>query len=197
MASDDTRTGQDRGQAGFSLLEALLALALGVVILSAFLAALRPMQTWASDLSQMAAGNGAVWTVPSLLAGWLAPAGNGRQAQGWPGVQVSNGILALQSDLEGADGFPDGDLGEPFEFLHLRVQAGQLQVRSGRGFYQPVAQSIASMQVERRASNWLRLQLQPARQGTPLGAAAPLEEPFFLDFALPNFRPNLFAEVER
>ncbi|HSR69546.1 MAG TPA: hypothetical protein VLU25_16545 [Acidobacteriota bacterium] len=197
MASDDNRTRKGGGQDGFSLLEALLALALGLVILSAFLAALQPMQTWASDLSRLAAGNGAVWTVPSLLAGWLAPAGNGRHQQGWPGVQVSNGILALQSDLEGAGSFPDGDLGEPFEFLRLRVQAGQLQVRSGRGFYQPVVQSVASMRVERRASNWLRLHLQPAQPGSLLGAAAPQEEAFFLDFALPNFRPNLFAEVER
>ncbi|HSR50623.1 MAG TPA: prepilin-type N-terminal cleavage/methylation domain-containing protein [Acidobacteriota bacterium] len=183
-------------QSGFTLLEAVLSLALGLLVVGAFLTALRPMQQWSADLGSLASREGAVWTIPSLLAGWIVPAGNDRHRQGRPGVWVANDVLALQSDLEGEGGFPDGDLDEPFEFLRLRAQAGQLQVRSGRGFYQPAAQAVAALRIQRPTEQWLRLELEAALPRPLLGPGTREGEPLILDFALPNFRPNLFAEVE-
>lgn len=191
--AETTMKGTNR-QSGFTLLEALLALALGMLVVGAFLTALRPLQLWAADLGDLASREGAVWTLPSLLAGWITPAGNGRHGEDRPGLWVANGVLAIQSDLGGKGGFPDGDLGEPFEFLRLRAQAGQLQVRSGRGFYQPAAQAVAGLRIQRPAPDWLRLHIEPVLERPLPGPGN--SEPLVLDFALPNFRPNLFGEVE-
>jgi hypothetical protein len=174
---------------GFSLLECLIALLLGTLVLGTLMAGLVQFQRLSQAVQNLGERDRDHQLALVLLARWVLPAGNGAGAAR-PMVSVGN-ELEVMADLEGDGGFPDGDLEDPFEKITLRVSGGSLQLRSGRGRFEPFARHIgnAAFTVEPRT---LHVDLDSRLETVQLQAARlPLSSRFL--FARVCEKPNLFS----
>lgn len=174
---------------GFSLLECLIALLLGILVLGALMAGLVQFQRLSQAVQNLGERDRDHQLALVLLARWVLPAGNGTGAAR---SLVSLGDqLEVLADLEGDRGFPDGDLDDPFENITLRASGGSLQLRSGRGRFEPFARHVgqATFTVDPRT---LRVDLDSRLETVQLQAARlPLSSRFV--FARVCEKSNLFS----
>lgn len=180
-------------EAGFSLVEMMLALMLGTAVLGALLAGLHQTQLWGGNMARLARRDANLHLAPLLLSRWISSAGNNCSAA----VEIQSGVLTLHADLSGADeGFPDGSLDDPFESLSLRLQEGKLQLRSGSGSFQSVLEPIESLQALLETPRLLRIRLEAVTDGVLAGVGQKHSQAAEISLALPNRRPNLFEEED-
>ncbi len=179
---------RERGQ-GFSLLECMISLLLGTVVLGALMAGLTQFQRLAEALQNLGERDRDHQLALVLLARWVLPAGNGLDMP--PSVTASGPELEVRADLEGDEGFPDGDLDDPFERIALRAADGSLQLRSGQGRFEPFARHIGAATF-RVAPRLVQAELT-SRIGTAQFQAArlPLRSRFV--FARVREKPSLFS----
>ncbi len=186
-----------RRERGFSLVEMMLALALGSIVLGALLSGLHQTQIWAGNLSSLALRDSNLQLAQLLLSRLISSAGSNLRPSGQPSVEIQAGQLILRADLTGAaEGFPDGSLNDPFESLALRQRDGRLQLRSGNGSFQSVLEPVESFEVQWQSPRLLRLRLMAPTDGELAGIGRSLSESLELWHSLPNLRPNLFAEED-
>ena len=179
---------------GFSVLEMMIALTLGTVVLGALLAGLHQTQIWGGNLTLLMMRDANLHLAPLLFSRWISPAGN--HSVSADAIEIQDGVLELRADLSGAQGFPDGRLDDPFESLSIRLREGRLQLRSGRGGFQPVLEPIESFQAYRETPVLLRLELTATTGTNLMGAGERAPESISLFLSLSNRRPNLFAQED-
>lgn len=182
-----------RKSKGSTLIEALLALAIGSLILAGFVAAIAPVQTLGWNLSAWHDRDSTLCLAPPLLCKWTAGAGNHRALQSSSCLEEA-GMLHVRTDSDGLDGFPDGDLDESYESITIRQSGADLQLRSGDGSFQPVFRNISTFEIDATDSQLLRVKL--GAQTDKKLVRMPQMEPrtVLLKVYLWNRRPNLFEE---
>ena len=187
----------NREPKGFSLVEMMLALALGSIVLGALLTGLHQTQIWAGNLSRLALRDSNLHLAQLLLSRLISSAGSNLRPSGAPGVEIQADQLMLRADLTGtAEGFPDGSLDDPFESLTVRQRDGRLQLRSGNGTFQSLLEPLESFEAQWQTPRLLRLRLVAPTDGELAAIRQSLSESLELWHSLPNLRPNLFAEED-
>ena len=182
------------GRTGAGLIELLVSMAVALTLFLAIFSGLYQVQVWTANLSLLVERDANLWILPALFAGWIPPAGNNRFETGVEGVSIASGRLSLASDIDGAGGLPDGRHESSFEAIAFRRKEQTLQILSGKGSFQPLANGIDSFLPRREDDRLITLRLRSkARRGLLLTARTAAEE-VELSYALPNYRPNLFAE---
>lgn len=176
---------------GSTLIEALLALAIGWVIFIAFLGGIVPVQSLAWDLSACHDRDSTLCLAPPLLFKWCMAAGNNRTEDA---CLREAGILHVRSDMDGPNGFPDGDLDENYESVSIRRSGLDLQIRSGGGSFQPVFRNVSAFEADTSDPRLLRLSLGTQTDKVRLGMPETGPTWVAFDVYLWNRRPNLFEE---
>lgn len=163
---------------GFSLMECLVALFLGTLVLGALVTGLLQFQRIAQAVQLTAERDRDHHLAPVLLARWAMAAGNGLPPP--RSLDVAGGQVGIRADLEGNRGFPDGDLDDPFEDIAIRFREGSLQLRSGRGRFEPFLRHVADLRVS-TASDRIRVELVSRVADAQLvDARSPVESEFLI-----------------
>jgi hypothetical protein len=175
------------------LIEALLALAIGLIIFIAFVGAIAPVQSLGWNLSALHDRDSTLCLGPPLLCKWTAGAGNNRPNDNSTCLEEA-GMLHVRSDTDGTHGFPDGDLEESYESISIRRNGSDLQIRSGVGSFQPVFRNVAAFEADTTDPQLLCLKLGAQTDKTLV--RMPETGPSLVSFQvyLWNRRPNLFEE---
>jgi len=179
---------------GFGFFEMMVASMLSGLIFLGFLVVIGQFQKGCSDLNLILERDSNFWLAPLLLSRWIAPTGNNRWEQPWPGVVVQPGLLELNSEIHGKGGFPDSELSSSFESLRLRASKSNLQVKSGQGNFQPVIKNIASMSFDSEQMPVITIRLEAGTDRSPSSFEGNLLETMELSILLRNYRPSLFLE---
>jgi len=179
---------------GATLIEALIALSIGPLLVVAFLGAVAPVQSLTWDLSALHDRDSTLCLAPPLLCKWISGAGNNRVDRSTC-VRADGNILHLQSDMDGSNGFPDGDVDESYESVSIRQNGSDLQIRSGAGSFQPAFRNVHSFHADLADSRLLRLALAADADKALIRVPSTGPKPITFDLYLWNFRPNLFGEV--
>ena len=182
-------------ESGFSLLELMVSAALTVIVSLAFLTTCTQFQDWASNLTQILERDDNLRMAPLLLSRFLLPSGNQKWTNDLTYFVAGTSQIELRSDIDGSDGFPDLQLASPFEDIALRVNAETMQLRSGKGSFQPLLKNIHSLESLYRRGDLLDLELVASTERPLKQAQKTDSETIQLSFYLPNFRPTLFPEV--
>ncbi len=127
-----------------------------------------------------------------LLSRWVPPAGNHHQELLQSGLTSGPNLLEINSDIDGPSGFPDASLTQSFERTALQERNQELQLRSGRGFFQSLIKGISDLQVAPSAfSTELTLE---SNATTLLPREKENLRSISTRFFLWNYRTNLFAK---
>ncbi len=179
---------------GATLIEALIALAIGSFLFVAFLAAVAPVQSLTWDLSALHDRDATLCLAPPLLCKWISGAGNHR-ADRAACVRAEEGTLYLTSDTDGPDGFPDGDVDDSYESVSIRRNGSDLQLKIGGGSFQPVFRNISTFQVAIDDPRLLHLRVDGEidKRLVRVPSAGPRQTS--IGVYLWNFRPSLFEEA--
>jgi hypothetical protein len=181
-------------ETGFSLLELLVAMLITVVITVAFLSTCTQFQDWTHNFTLILARDDNLRMVPLLLSRYLLPAAN----QGWQSplspIVIGSEVLEVRSDVDGPHGFPDHEFISPFEEIALRVQTETLQLRSGKGSFQPLLKNIQALEAVVQRESLLSMSVTASTDNLLRGPVEAVHEPITLDFYLPNYRLTLFPE---
>lgn len=182
-------------EAGVTLLELLVALAVSSLILLAALALVDHSTRWTSGFGQLVERDQNQWLAPLLLSSWMGPAANNRGREREASLSVGGDSVAVKSDVDGEGGFPDGHLSSPFEDISLRHSRDDLQLRSGEGTFQPILSHVCGFETRREPPDLLRVRLCfQTGEGFSLSGGGSVEETR-LSFYLWNFRPGTHAEA--
>ena len=177
---------------GFTVLELMISVGLALILSSALFMCLRQVQFLAGDLEGLMDRDENLKLAPALLAQWISGAGNRKAIQPWSGISVDGRALAAQSDFDGPDGFPDGELEGSYENIELEQGSDSLRLRSGEGSPQPFLRRISQMAVSREGDDLISIALTGS--AALLSTGTEHEELADLKFCLWNFRRNLFFE---
>lgn len=180
---------------GFTLLELMVALLVSVILFVACFSVFGRFQILASNLNLILERDENLWLAPLLFSRWISTAGNNRWTQSWEGLSIGDEEMAVNSDLDGPDGFPDSQLDSRFEAVVLRRNGSTLQLKSGPGSFQPVLKNISQFQVHDQNLPLLTVQISAVTERPLWFFRRHLSESTILKFYLWNYRPNLFAEV--
>ena len=177
--------------AGFSLIEMLIALSLASIVLGAGLTGLYQLQRQTVFLAMLAERDANAWALPLLFARWIPSGGNNRHRLA-ADVQIGGGQLRVAADIDGPTGFPDGRLDDAFEALAFRRFEDQLQMRSGRGSFQSFVRRIDRFGMLRESPRLIRLKLRSVTSKPLHPGREEAGESIELLYLLPNYRPSLF-----
>ena len=183
--------------AGYTLIETLIATSLSIIVLAGFFSMTGLFQTGSSNLSLLLERDANLWLAPLLLSRWIIPAGNNRWDQAWSGVTLTLDGVELKSDIDGPRGFPDLKLSSSFEALALRSSNSNLRVQSNRGSFQPLLKNIAYFKVDSKEHGLLSIHLSAITDRPLSMTRKDLPESTELLFFLRNYRSNLFPETSR
>ena len=174
------------------MLELMIAVVLALVLGSALFMSLRQVQLLAGDLEGLMDRDENLKLAPALLAQWVSGAGNRRLVKAWPGISVDGAELTAQSDFDGPEGFPDGELAASYEDIRLEHGGDALRLRSGDGSPQPFLRRISELSVSRENNDLVSIGLT----GSASLLSNDVEQLDFtnLEIYLWNFRRNLFFE---
>ena len=184
-----------RKNRGFSSLEMMVASLLSTLVFLGFFLVVEQFQKGCSDIHLLLDRDSNLWLAPLLLSRWIAPAGNNRWDQPWPGVTVQPELLELNSDIHGKGGFPDSELSSSFEALQLRASRTNLQVKSGQGSFQPVIKNIAGLTFDSEQMPMITIRLEAVTDRPPFFFEGNLLETVEFFVLLRNYRPSLFREA--
>ena len=179
------------GEWGFSLIESLLATAVSVLLFGLFLGALDQAQATVTNLTRLMERDRNLILAPVLLSGWILGAGNREWRRDGAGILIQAGILRIESDLEGNDGFPDGRVDGNFESLSIRCRDDHLQLKSGGGSFQSVLKQIRQWEIQMQG-RLLNIRLTGAVIPNLMHWKMNGETTETIQYTLPNYRPNLF-----
>jgi len=177
--------------AGHTLVEAMIASSISIIVLAGFFSTIGVFQTGSSNLSLLLERDANLWLAPLLLSRWIIPAGNNRWNQSWSGVTIDTD---RKSDIDGPGGFPDSKLSSSFEALALRSSNSNLRVQSNRGSFQPVIKNIVEFKVDSKESGLLSIRLKTVTDRPLSMTEEDLSVSTELLFFLRNYRSNLFPE---
>lgn len=180
--------------AGYSLLETMIASAISIIVFAGFFAIFGQFQIWSSNLNLLLERDANLWLAPLLFSRWITPTGNNRWDSSWSGVTVQADHIELNSDIHGPGGFPDSQLSSSFEALVIRSSRFNLQVKSGTGSFQPVMKNITDFQVDSRDLPLISILLSSATDRPLLATQENLPQSTRFLFFLRNYRANLFLE---
>lgn len=178
---------------GATLIEALLGLAIGSLLFVAFLGGVAPVQSLTWDLSALHDRDSTLCLAPLLFCKWISGAGNNRPHVS-ASVRNETGVLRLESDMDGTDGFPDGDVNDNYESISIRGNGADLQLKSGNGTFQPVFRNVGTFQAVVTNPTLLRLKMGAEVDKTMIRVPSIGLKHLSFDVYLWNFRPNLFEE---
>ena len=179
------------GERGFSLVESLLATAASALLFSLFLGVFDQVQTTVTNLTRLMERDRNLILAPVLLGGWILGAGNREWDRDGDGILIQSGILQLESDLDGKDGFPDGRVEGNFESLSLRCRTDHLQLKSGAGSFHSVLKQIRQWDILMEG-RLLNLRLTGAVSPNLMHWKGDGETVETIHYTLRNYRPNLF-----
>ena len=179
------------GEWGFSLIEMLLATAASALLFSLFLGVFDQAQTTVTNLTRLMERDRNLILAPVLLGGWILGAGNREWNRAGDGILIQSGILRIESDLDGKDGFPDGRVDGNFESLSLRCRTDHLQLKSGGGSFQAVLKHIRQWEILMEG-RLLTLRLTGAVSPNLMHWKGDGETVETIRYTLRNYRPNLF-----
>ena len=179
------------GERGFSLIESLLATAASALLFSLFLGVFDQAQTTVTNLTRLMERDRNLILAPVLLGGWILGAGNREWNRTGDGIVIQSGVLQIESDLDGNDGFPDGRVDGRFESLSLRCRTDHLQLKSGAGNFQSVLKQIRQWEI-RLDGRSLNLRLTGGVSPKLLHWRSDGETTETIRYTLRNYRPNLF-----
>ncbi len=179
------------GEWGFSLIEMLLATAASALLFSLFLGVFDQAQTTVTNLTRLMERDRNLILAPVLLGGWILGAGNREWDRAGDGILIQSGILRIESDLDGKDGFPDGRVDGNFESLSLRCRTDHLQLKSGGGSFQAVLKHIRQWEILMEG-RLLTLRLTGAVSPNLMHWKGDGETVETIRYTLRNYRPNLF-----
>ena len=183
--------GEKEGERGFSLIESLLATAASALLFSLFLGVFDQAQTTVTNLTRLMERDRNLILAPVLLGGWILGAGNREWSRTGDGIVIQSGVLRIESDLGGNDGFPDGRVDGNFERLSLRCRTDHLQLKSGGGSFQSVLKQIRHWEI-RMDGRALSLDLTGAVSPNLLHWKWDGKTTETIRYTLQNYRPNLF-----
>ena len=183
--------GTREGERGFSLIESLLATAASALLFSLFLGVFDQAQTTVTNLTRLMERDRNLILAPVLLGGWILGAGNREWNRTGDGILIQSGVLRMESDLDGKDGFPDGRVDGKFESLSLRCRTDHLQFKSGGGNFQSVLKQIRQWEIQ-MDGRLLELRLTGAVSPSLLHWKSDGETTETIRYTLRNTRPNLF-----
>jgi len=183
--------GTSKGEWGFSLVESLLATAVSVLLFGLFLGALDQAQATVTNLTRLMERDRNLILAPVLLSGWILGAGNREWRRDGEGILIQSGILRIESDIEGNDGFPDGRVDGSFESLSIRCRDGHLQLKSGGGSFQSVLKQIRQWEIQMQGRS-LNLRVTGAVSPGLMHWKMNGETTETIRYSLRNYRPNLF-----
>jgi prepilin-type N-terminal cleavage/methylation domain-containing protein len=135
----------EQGSRGFTLIECVVTLAVGLILLLCVLSVVGQSAAVAGALCAHIERDRESVQAASLLGRWVPPAGNGLTGAG---LAVTGSSISVGADIDGEGGFPDGDLDESFEDIAVRAGGGGLQIRSGGGNFQPFVLDVGWMAAE-------------------------------------------------
>ena len=173
----------------------IVASSLSALVFLGFFLVVGQFQRGCSDLNLLLERDSNLWLAPLLLSRWIAPTGNNRWDQSWPGVAVQPELLELNSDIHGKGGFPDSELSSSFEALQIRGSKGHLQVKSGQGSFQPVIKNVSGLTFDSRQMPMITIRLEAATDRPPSFHEDNLVETLEFILLLRNYRPSLFREA--
>ena len=179
---------------GFSSLEMMMATLLSTLLFVGLFLIVGQFQMWCSSLNLLLERDLNLWLAPLVLSRWVTTAGNNRWNQAWSGVAAQTGLLELNSDVDGKSGFPDLELSSSFEALVLRSSNFNLQVKSGKGSFQPLLKNIAGFSVDTERMPLLSIGLKAVTDRPLPFLKERVSESVDLLFFLRNYRSNLFPE---
>jgi hypothetical protein len=173
----------------------MVASLLSSLVFLGFFLVVGQFQMGCSDLNLLLERDSNLWLTPLLLSRWIAPAGNNRWDRPWPGVAVQPELLELNSDIHGKGGFPDSELSSSFEALQLRASKTNLQVKSGKGSFQPVIKNIANLRFDSEQMPMITIWLESVTDRPPSFSEDKLVVAVEFLVLLRNYRPSLFREI--
>lgn len=179
---------------GVTLLETLIALLVSMTLLLAFFSLFQTVQTLEGNLSLLLERDENFWLAPLLLTRWFTAAGNNRWRQTWEGLSIQSGEVQINSDMDGAQGFPDGVLLSSFETVTLRHKASDLQLKSGSSTFQPLLKNISNFQVDGQALPVASVRIAAVTDRPLVAPHQTVSDSTALLVYIWNYRPNLFAE---
>lgn len=174
------------------MLELMIAVVLALILGSALFMSLRQVQMLAGDLEGLMDRDENLKLAPALLAQWVSGAGNRRVVEAWRGISVDATALTAQSDFDGPEGFPDGELESSYEDISLDQGSDALRLRSGDGSPQPFLRRISQMAVSRENDDLVLIRLTGS--ASLLSSEVEHLDLTNLEIYLWNFRRNLFFE---
>jgi len=179
---------------GFSLLEALWALGLSSLILLAVLLGHDQAQITSHDLGSLAERDENLRLASLLVPKWTSGTGN----ESWTGccrdlVFEDEGVR-FQADSDGPDGFPDSLLESSYESFVLRHRNDAVQIRSGRGSFQPALRQIGEFQIEEAGEDRILVEVEGVSRPL-LSIGRESKNSGSIEVYLWNRYPNLFAEA--
>ena len=184
-------TGEVEGERGFSLIESLVATAASALLFSLFLGVFDQAQTTVTNLTRLMERDRNLILAPVLLGGWILGAGNREWNRTGDGILIQSGVLRIESDLDGEDGFPDGRVDANFESLSLRCRTNHLQLKSGGGNYQSVLRQVRRWEAQMDGRS-LNLSVTGAVSPKLLHWRSDGETTETIRYTLRTYRPNLF-----
>lgn len=163
-----------RASNGYTLIEMMVTLLVSTILAGALFSMLTQLQTFSVSLSAMQEQLENLHLAPVLLVQWLAPAGCNLEAAGGigpPGVRMLGEGIAVRSDNDGDDGFPDGALESSFEDIQIRQGSDGLVLKSGRGSFQPVLRVVEKFSAVSGAERLLEIDFEAdlGRESSLLG----------------------------
>jgi hypothetical protein len=173
----------------------MVASLLSALVFLGFFLVVGQFQRGCSVINLLLERDSNLWLTPLLLSRWIAPTGNNRWDQPWPGVVVQPGLLELNSDIHGKGGFPDSELSSSFEAVQLRASRTSLQVKSGKGSFQPVLKNITKMTFDSEQMPMITIGLEAETDRPPSFSEDNLLETVEFLVLLRNYRPSLFREA--
>jgi hypothetical protein len=98
------------------------------------------------------------------------------------------------SDIDGPENFPDGTLNQNFENIAFRLKNTNFQMKSGKGYFQPVALYVKKFEFTRPEYRELKFQIE----GEPLSIFNnESKDQFLISFFLWNYQLTLFEKSEK
>ncbi|GAB4243766.1 MAG: hypothetical protein Kow00109_19650 [Acidobacteriota bacterium] len=179
------------GERGATLVELLVGLAAGLLVLAVALTAVAALGRLVNLEALLLRQHEQVDVLAPLLVAWVSGAGCGRRDPA-AALLVSASQVTMEADVDGLEGFPDGNLDGAFESVTLAAARGSFRIESGGGAAQPAADAVAGALFEQAAPHLLRVELRLA------GRVVGLEERRLeLWICMPNLEPSGSSGQER
>jgi hypothetical protein len=124
-------------ESGSTLLETVWALLLAGILAGASFSVAMRFQEYSDITGAVLERDASLKLLPLLCSVWLASGGCSIEPEAVAFPQLDGNRIRSWADLDGPDGFPDGDLDESFENIRVGVSGGSLTLQSGRGTAQP------------------------------------------------------------